>query len=150
MMGICPLYCTDYDQYFAMHTLFIFPCCSLLTQGRPLTISPPRWGGGLLSSLALASAPSTSHQLVTVCHKYFNQNTELMQPWTFLAPTGALGVTMSVCPVTRCLEQSIFTHLGQRAGQSTQRAIREQSESNQNITIKIIQSEPLNTASCWY
>ena len=43
---------------------------------------------------------------------------------------------MSVCPVTRCLEQSIFTYLGQRAGQSTQRAVREQPEHyNQNHTV---------------
>ena len=45
---------------------------------------------------------------------------------SFLAPTGAQGVTLSVClsvrPASVCLEQSIFIFQGQRA-------IREQSES---------------------
>ena len=45
----------------------------------------------------------------------------------FLAPTGAQGVTMSVCLFgTKC---SIFNLLGQREI----RAVREQSESNQRV-----------------
>ena len=73
----------------------------------------------------------------------------------FLAPTGAQGVTLSVrlsvCPVTSCLEQSIFIILAQinkqtsleqsificlgqnaiREQSSTQRTLKEHSESTQ-------------------
>ena len=96
----------------------------------------------------------------------------------FLAPTGAQGVTMSVRPSVRLSarpapSQSIFIFLGQRSNreqsqhsendqrtfrehsqtlrehsESTQRALRDYSQSNQNIKIRVIQQEPLNTASC--
>ena len=53
----------------------------------------------------------------------------------FLAPTGALGVTiyvrLSVRPVTSCPEQSIFIFLAQIFKPESR------------------QSEPLNTESCW-
>ena len=87
--------------------------------------------------------------------------------------TGAHEVTLPVCPSVRagqvCLEQSIFIYLSQRAiralreqSENSQRALRavralralralrEHLESNkeQNINIRVIQSEPLNTASC--
>ena len=45
----------------------------------------------------------------------------------FLVPTGAQGVTMSVCPLQSCLEQLIFIFLGQiaiRERSSSQRALR--------------------------
>ena len=70
-----------------------------------------------------------------------------------MAPTEAQGVTMCVRPFVRsvqiCLEQSILIFLGQRAirahrdhSKSNQRTLREQSESNQSIKIRVIQSEP--------
>ena len=66
-----------------------------------------------------------------------------------LAPTGAQGVTLSVCLSVRpsvcvgqfCLEQSIFIFL-----RESNQAVREHSESNQSMKIRVIQSEPLNTS----
>ena len=56
-----------------------------------------------------------------------------------------MSVRPSVPSAVCCLEQSIFIFLGQRAteqSESTQKALKEHSESSQSIKIRVIQSEP--------
>ena len=62
----------------------------------------------------------------------------------FLAPTGAQEVTLSVCPSV-CLSVCL-------SGTSLSRAVNlhlSRSESSQSIKIRVIQSEPISTLSCF-
>ena len=78
-----------------------------------------------------------------------NQRTSLGNT-IFLAPTGAQGMLMCVCPSLRpaqsALEQSIFIFLGQRALREqakSNQALREHSEGTQRaLKIRVIPSEP--------
>ena len=61
----------------------------------------------------------------------------------FLAPTGAQVVTLSVRLSGASLSRAVNLHLSRsESNQSTQRAIREHSESNESNKIRVIQSEP--------
>ena len=67
--------------------------------------------------------------------------------YVFLAPTGAQVVTLSVCPSVclsgASLSRAVNLHLSRsESNQSTQKAIREHSESNKSNKIRVIQSEP--------
>ena len=79
-----------------------------------------------------------------------------------LAPAGAQETLMCFRSFVRSsgsnlsrAVQSIFILIGQRSiralrgrSENTQRTFREESESNQSIKIRVIQSEPISTSSC--
>ena len=87
-----------------------------------------------LSSSHLIIIPHQTRKMAQYCqtHAPLQQFNVLFFSDIFLAPTGALGVTMYFC-----------------LSENSQRALREHSESNQSIKIRVIQSEPPNTGSCF-
>ena len=88
----------------------------------------------------VANTISLKHAVVLAFENTLKTNKVTSDLTQLLAPTGAQEMLMFVRSVQTCLEQSIFIFLGQRSIRAVRE--REDSESNQSIQIKVIQSEP--------
>ena len=128
-----------------VHSHLTCSSCDQLPRVRPLMLCAS-------GHVTCASCYNTSRSLLQCtesgCQLHVTEHPSSGQGFLhFLAPTGAqemlIFIHMFVRSVQVCLKQSIFIFLGQQA-------LREQSESNQSLKIRVIQSEPkILRLVCW-